>query len=96
MITVELVKRAFNDLADIKKYANSETNPFAEENQSVWPGDPSTIKEPDQSHFVRYRLIPPQADDAAEDEGEGEEQEDEYEEKSEYGGNKSRANSIEE
>ena len=83
MITVELIARVFNDLADIKK-GKDEHEDFFSDDQREWPGDPGLDKEPDQSHFQRYHLVPPK-DEYDEDsgEGDGEEKQDEEEDEPE-------------
>ena len=87
MITVELITRVFNDLADIKKRSaatkgKADHEDFFGDDQREWPGEPGLNKEPDQSHFQRYHLVPPK-DENDEDKGEGEGDEEEEEEEDE-------------
>ena len=77
MITVQMVTRVLNDLADRKEKDESSNDrkslvdlDMFNDDQRNWPGEPGKYKEPDQSHYMRFNLIPPQ-EEADEDNVEG-------------------------
>ena len=86
MITVQMVSRVLNDLADRKKNEGSmggeDQADVFNPDQRAWPGEPGIDKEPDQSHFMRYYLIPPkeEADEDNVEGGDGEEDDEDEEE----------------
>lgn len=76
MIAVQMVTRVINDLADRKPGVTADFGGEFADDQREWPGRPSVWKEPDQSHYERFYLVPPKFDEEEGDEGDDDEDED--------------------